>query len=85
MRPLLTPGPRAERSTDLPLVTERIDDPSEARAVLARDRRRLRRRARPGGLRVHLVGVVDDQQRAARGAAGGQRAEGLLVVASVAT
>jgi len=57
-------------------MTERIDDSSEAPTVLVRDRGRL---GSPGsdGLINHVIRVVDNQQRSARGAIDGARTQAL--------
>src|SRR5262245_45318515 len=72
----LTRRPRPERNADLPLLTERVDNPAEAPPVLVTHRRCLRR-ARGYRLSDDSVRVIDHEQRPARRAADRARAETL--------
>ena len=66
--------PSSGRLADLPLVAEGIDDPADAPAVLVGDRGGFGRAGRKS-LRQQPVGIVDDEQGAARATTDRLRAE----------
>ena len=67
-------GPVSQRPADLPLVPERIDDPTQAPAVLVADRSNLPRTDvnRPPKRRIR---IIDDQQSTTGRATNRMRAE----------